>query len=119
MSTKVKVTNDIANAIKWFKEMQKDKFNITDIDELLNLATDWWLRGEFHEFADLHVVHELKFIEFCNALYYGYEVELTPEEIIKEKYEELLDYEPIDRACKDSFRFVLDTLSIKIEGVNE
>lgn len=125
MSEKVKISNDIANAIKWFKEMQKDKFNITDIDELLNIATDWWLREEFHEFKDLHVVHELKFIDFCNALYYGYDVELTPEEKILDDYK-TATYNVQHGQNTDYWagyrNAILNTLNfndVKIKGVNE
>lgn len=60
-----------------------------------------------------------KILKVAELISYGHEVVKTPEEIIKEKYEELFDYEPLDRACKDTFRFVLDTLNIKIKGVNE
>lgn len=60
-----------------------------------------------------------KVLKFAELLAYGHEVERKPEDILRDKYEELFDYEPIDRACKDSFRFVLDTLGIKIKGINE
>ncbi|MGE7840656.1 hypothetical protein ACQKNX_07685 [Lysinibacillus sp. NPDC093712] len=84
MIVKTRVSKEVGIAIDNFKKMQKEKFNITDIDELFSIATDWWNREEFHEFRDLQYVHELKFIDFCNAFYYGYEIEYTSEEKIKE-----------------------------------
>ena len=74
----------------------------------LNVLYSYYLSGSANGYP----------VDLMKALINGYEVEKTPEEIIKENYEELCDYDDLDRACKDSFRFVLDTLGIKIEGVN-
>lgn len=114
MTEKVKVSREVAKAIDAFKTMQKEKFNITNLDELFNIAIDWWVNEEFHEFGDLQTVHDLKFIDFCNAFYYGYEVEKSPEERIFEYYQ-AAQWEQE----KDAIKFVLETLNITIKGVNE
>jgi len=114
MAEKVKVSREVAKAIEAFKTMQKEKFNVSDLDELFNIAIDWWVRDGFHEFGDLQTVHDLKFIDFCNAFYYGCEVEKTPEERVLEYYQ-AAQWEQE----KDAIKFVLETLDITIEGVNE
>lgn len=119
MSEKVKVSRKVADAIETFKNMHKEKFNITNLDELLDIATDWWIRGGFHECGDLHTVHDLKFIDFCNAFYYGYEVEQTPEEILLQEYQECLRIGAGHRTHANAIKSTLDTLGIKIKGINE
>lgn len=57
--------------------------------------------------------------EMESLLNEGYKVRhLTPEEVLRRKYNELSDYHDVDRAMKDTFRYVLDTLNVKIEGIN-
>jgi len=126
MAEKVIVSTEVAKAIEAFKAMQKEKFNISDLDELLSIAADWWAREEFHEFEDLHVVHVLKFIDFCNAFYYGYEVEQSPEELVAKTYWEKRNLCETSNAIKwehdayaNGIMFTLETLGIKIRGVNE
>lgn len=122
MSEKVNVSQGVANAIEAFKTMQKEKFNITDLDKLFDIATDWWLREEFHEFADLHVIHELKFIDFCNALYYGYEVVLTPLELVEKEYKICKANgvnDSYNRGRYSGIMYTLNMLDIKIKGINE
>jgi len=111
---KVKVSREVAEAIEAFKTMQKERFNITDLDEQFNIAINWWISEEFHEFGDFQTIHDLKFIDFCNAFYYGYEVEKTPEERI-------FDYYQVAQwvQMKDAIIFVLEALDIKIKGVND
>lgn len=105
---KVKVSREVAKAIESLKS------SLCTIGTFKLALEGEWNLGKRHGI----IMRELTKEEALSAIFYGYEIEKTPEEIIKEKYDELSDYEPIDRACMDSFRFVLDTLGIKIEGVN-
>ncbi|MCY9372652.1 hypothetical protein [Bacillus haynesii] len=72
-------------------------------------------------------LNELDFMTLAAALINGYEVEKTPEEKVREYYEELCDEfdcaywssDEIKYLCKkQAVRETLDKLGIKIEGVN-
>lgn len=67
------------------------------------------------------------FETFVRAVIDGYEVDETPEDMIRKRYEgtkylRCLTVDPSDASNHDAYmagmRFVLDTLGIKIEGVN-
>lgn len=113
-NAKVTVTKEVAEALEELREEGMSDFNIMRqaheavVNPTYLTIQRWAFIGTGGGTPGL----------LMQALVNGYTVEKTPEDIIKEKYEELSDYEPIDRACKDSFRFVLDKLGIKIEGVN-
>ena len=106
---KVTVSKEVAEAIEVLRKVGKTD---EEIARVLANPNDRWLT------AELQALNEAPLVDVIKALFIGYEVEKTPEEIIRAGYEELCDYEPIDRACKDSVRFVLDTLGISIKGVN-
>lgn len=113
---KIMVTKEVAEAIEYLRESYEEyrddsNFIKSHVMCVTSVSEARWGRN-------VMVLNDVDIVTFAKIVLIGYEVEKTPEEIIKEKYEELSDYEPLDRACKDSFRFVLDTLGIHIEGVN-
>lgn len=68
---------------------------------------------------NLSVLIDFTESEMESLLNEGYEISLiSPEEVLLRKYNELSDYHDLDRAMKDTFRYVLDTLNVKIEGIN-
>ena len=68
---------------------------------------------------NLSVLNDFTDSEMESFLNDGYEVFLIPpEDILRRKYEELSDYEEVDRAMRETFRYVLNTLNIKVEGIN-
>jgi hypothetical protein len=115
MTEKVKVSREVAEAIEYL--LNHEHYGYTKEKLLLTHAE--MERFPKRTWADNSALNNVELLDLAAMIVNGYEVEQTPEEIIKEKYEELFDYEPIDRACKDSFRFILDTLGIKIKGVND
>lgn len=54
-----------------------------------------------------------------NAFLNGYEVEKTPEEILVQVYQESLRIGAGHRVHANAIKFTLDTLGIKIKGINE
>ena len=85
---------------------------------ILMAACDGILGGEFED---------LDLMTLAAALINGYEVEKTPEEKVREYYEELCDEfdcaywssDEIKYLCKkQAVRETLDKLGMKIEGVN-
>lgn len=73
-------------------------------------------------------INGMDIFDLCKALFVGYELEETPEEKILESYKnavELLDSklnnlpEGYMQGTKDCTEFILDTLGIKIKGINE
>ncbi|QQK75062.1 hypothetical protein HUG15_05565 [Salicibibacter cibarius] len=76
-------------------------------DLVIAHALDSWLYPKNACFNDLSIK------DFATAVYYGYEVEQTPEEAAKQYFDCL---NPRQRF---SARNILDILDIKIEGINK
>lgn len=120
-NVKVTVTKEVAEAI----EVLRSSVGGHNLNEY-GIVTYLGDKAQRRAYPELNVIYSHYLgegakgfpLDLMNALVNGYTVEKSPEEIIREKYGELSDYAPVDRACKDGFRFVLDKLGIKIEGVN-
>ncbi|NYV67625.1 hypothetical protein HYI36_20310 [Bacillus sp. Gen3] len=116
---KVTLTKEQAEAIELAKERD-------DIDRIVNAASSdkpGWYAGKYVP------LNSLTLETLMTALVNGYEVEKTPEEKVREYYEEIDSYrrqskgfdsnasDEFHRMC-DAIRTTLDLLGIKIEGVN-
>lgn len=70
--------------------------------------------------SDWSPLNDLSLDTLIRALYIGYEVEKTPEAIIWEEYQYQRDpNEAANDSFADGMKFVIDTLNIKIKGINE
>lgn len=114
---KLKVTKEVFESLEVAKV-----FNSTEniIKEHIKCDNDW-------EYG-CKGINGMDIFDLCKALFVGYELEKTPEEKILESYKkavELLDTkstllpEGYMEGTKDCTEFILDTLGIKIKGINE
>lgn len=116
MSGKVKITKSLAKAI----EGALDECGSID-GVLANHDYDW--------IEECTPLNELNHHQLAIILINGYEVEQTPEDKIKEYYKYITDELEVAtmdgenwnvlRNTKDTIKFVLDTLNIKIDGIND
>lgn len=115
-------------------EIKKPAITEEQAYALLGLYVERWSKEdvlEYHvtrEWTDrFSPLNDLDTVTIAAALINGYEVEKTPEEKVREYYDELCD--KFDHACwssdeleygckKQAVRETLDKLGIKIEGVN-
>ncbi len=115
MAEKVKVSREVAEAVKYYKTCDGIEDLITDL--------------HFNDFAFGRKILESVNKETILAVYFGnYECEQTPEEIILENYKKaewIVDTEEDDRNAPlinegylKGTKDTLDTLGIKIKGVN-
>lgn len=117
MTEKLKVSREVADAI--------EKLSRNDV------STDRWLKmhsnGEWGS-AEKRPLNTLSLEEFARALIVGYEAELTPHEIIKADYENVLNHrKTTHNDYKERFfdgylvgvEDTLATLGITIKGVND
>lgn len=114
---KLKVTKEVFESLEVVKA-----FNSTEniIKEHIKCDNDWECGCEG--------INGMDIFDLCKALFVGYELEKTPEEKILERYRNavlLLDVKSTNspegyiRGTKDCTEFILDTLGIKIKGINE
>lgn len=114
MTEKLKVNHDIANALN---HMPVE----LSTSEILKLHAD----NPYDWYNELKPLMDLKLEELATALIIGYEVELTPHEVIERRFYDCLGCEGLgeDRLYDDGFadgiKFTLNTLGITIEGVND
>lgn len=117
MTEKLKVSREVADVI--------DSLNRKD------LSTDTWIRmhseGEWVSVKN-KPLNTLSLEEFARALIVGYEVEMTPAEIINSKYQKAADER---KESEDDYRIqylggyqygvqeTLRVLEIIVEGVND
>lgn len=103
-----KINQEVAGAIEYAIELYRGK------DEVLNMhKREVWTKN-------LSVLNDFSESEMENLLTEGYEVIQIPvDEIILRKFNEFSDYDgDVERAIRQTFVYVLDTLNIQIEGVN-
>lgn len=113
---KVKVSKEVAEAIEWYeKECEKNGVMRWE-DELIychSHVNDEWLNERVKPLA------KLSSFELASILVLGYEIELTPEEMILKEYNCRFDaLDKNERWFCDGVLFVLKTLNIEIKGVN-
>ncbi|MGY3188740.1 hypothetical protein [Lysinibacillus sp. TE18511] len=103
---KVKVTEEVANGIELIKK------SLMTVGTLAStLDGEWKLHGTVSV-----VMHELTKEEALSAIFYGYEIERSPEEQIKDMYESY-GYSPSAVERKGGIIDTLNVLGIHIEGV--
>lgn len=104
MSEKQKVSREVEQALNHVKERFS---NDIIIDSHVRMPNGW------NTESNAYALNGLDLDTLIRALYIGYEVELTPEERILEYYQATQWVQE-----KDAITFVLETLNIKIKGVN-
>lgn len=122
--TKVKLPREVAEAVEGLRKITCSNYEVMCVVRSAHAnpnaikVRDW--------FADGAGTHDL----LMEALVNGYEIEKTPEEIVRQKYEMLdinrrlakLSYDDVtaskSAAKREGMREVLDAYGIKVEGVN-
>jgi hypothetical protein len=114
---KVKLTKEVAEAIETLENAEITTFGI-----ICSLAYEIW--GHSEHASEAHKV--LRKFSFGNsggntdvllkALVNGYEIEMTPEEKVQQRFNHLKN--DGKRQQMDDILFVLNAYGIKIEGVN-
>ncbi|MGM0815358.1 MAG: hypothetical protein ACQEUO_07520 [Bacillota bacterium] len=116
---KPEITKEQAEAIEFLREIYRDEWIISFyVEDTLRLNG----KGE-REFAGhgYEVIYEIGLLTLAAALINGYEVADSPEEKLQEYYVEALHTardETTGHDIQDAIRYTLETLGIKIEGVN-
>ena len=113
MTEKLKVNHDIANALN---HMPVE----LSTSEILKLHAD----NPYDWYNELKPLMDLKLEELATALIIGYEVELTPHEIINSRYntsqQDWVNNKHFhSKGFAEGIEFTLNTLGITIEGVND
>lgn len=117
---KIKISQELANEIEAYRTII-DIINAYNVDKyewkeaLIEDKRNDELSSKFPNLQKLRI-HEIR-----DVLENGYEIEIekTPEEIIKERFEMFDNYTQEEREHKFTICFVLDTLGIEIKGVNK
>ncbi|MCT6924594.1 hypothetical protein [Metasolibacillus sp.] len=115
MNEKVKVSREVAKAIEYVKENYKFESSLR-----VHLSENW------HS-SHLRCLKELSTEAFVSLLLNGYEIEETPEEKLLATYQRQRTWQetndPYDRRAHTAYGnaivYTLDTLGIKIKGINE
>lgn len=113
MTEKLKVSREVADAIEYIK-------TLNSINEILinhAIADDAWIRKA-------EAVNNLSIGELATVLIVGYEVEMTPHEIINSRYntsqQDWVNNKHFhSKGFAEGIEFTLNTLGITIEGVND
>lgn len=112
---KPEITKEQAEAIGFLRKYYDDR-GILELYAEDNIGCIYQMYGH-----DCGSVYELDLIDFATALINGYEIAKSPEEKVREFYVEALHTAWDERAGRDvqnAIRYTLETLGIKIEGVN-
>lgn len=113
MTEKLKVSCEVADVL--------DSLNRKD------LSTDTWIRmhseGEWVSVKN-KPLNALSLEEFATALIVGYEVEMTPHEVIATEYiasrQDWVNHRYFNRkGFAEGIEFTLNTLGITVKGVND
>lgn len=112
---KPEITKEQAEAIEFLREHYDDR-------GILELYAEDTI-GHIHDAYghDCGSLYDLDLIDFAAALINGYEIVKSPEEELHEYYVEALHTardEMAGQDVQDAIRYTLETLGIKIEGVN-
>ncbi len=112
---KPEITKEQAEAIEFLREHYDDR-------RILELYDEDGI-GHMHQMYghDCGSLYDLELIELAAALINGYEIGKSPEETLQEYYVEALHTardEATGHDIQDAIRYTLETLGIKIEGVN-
>lgn len=108
---KVKLPREVADAIERLRNDGYSEYQIA-----------WNVCNVKYPHRDLSKLDGLNGDTILRALYIGYEVESTPEDKVKEYYEQQVNVLSKDQFKQDNtpyaIRMVLDLLEIQIKGVN-
>ncbi|MEK4311730.1 hypothetical protein [Bacillus sp. FSL P2-0092] len=112
---KPEITKEQAEAIEFLKAGHGES-------EILKMYVDDSIGLMINMFGhDCGSIYDLSLIELAAALINGYEIGISPEESLHEYYVEALHTardEVTGHDIQDAIRYTLETLGIKIEGVN-
>lgn len=120
---KVKVSREVAEALDDLFSRKNDNYSN---DEILKKHFNA-LHGDRWSGGNKDYLNELSMSEMAQAMFVGYEVEQTPEEqiiqYVLDRQNAIRTYKALDVQLKaegkiEGVKFALDTLGIKIEGVN-
>ena len=106
MGEKVKVSREVAEAIE-------SAFEVSNKEQVLedHARSGMWQNKEFLP------LNNLSLLEMAAIVINGYEIEETPEEKFLRVYKMQLDINRLDFA--DGMKYALETLGIKIKGIND
>ena len=129
MVEKLKVSHEVADAIERHLTRNTKNYNLSLESAMEDLIVrhpnvDWedYLDGEFKELENIPTY------DLMQALVLGYEVEMTPHEVIAEDYKEVLSKRNATfDSCKERFfdgymlgiETTLENLKITVKGVND
>lgn len=117
--TKVHLPRDVAEAIS---NLQQRRANYEIVRSVFGgYAGDDPNENKIFRWAR---VNDERFTELLSALVNGYEVEKSPEDKVREYYDDIRALsekyeEPYDKGTVDGIKFTLDALGITIEGIND
>lgn len=115
MTEKIKLTKKQAEAIDYLKENYYEDFNY-----ILNRHS----KEEWINVAGLESLEGLSTLELATALIVGYEVVMTPHEVIATEYaasqQDWVNNEYLhSKGFVEGIEFTLNMLDIKIKGIND
>ena len=112
MSEKVTVSREVAKAIEYRRSIEGGGYNFKKFMQVKTARFDF---GE-----PVEVLNDVPIETLASALINGYEVKNTPEENLREYYDNFEKYplEHADSQVRHGIRAALNILGIKIEGVN-
>lgn len=113
MTEKLKVSREVADGIEYVKTLN----SIEDILANHSIDDDAWVR-------EAKVVNDLSLTELATALIVGYEVEMTPHEVIAAEYvtsqQDWVNNAHIhSKGFVEGIEFTLNTLGMTVKGVND
>lgn len=113
MAEKVRVSREVAKAIDYVIEVHGAELALDfHARVLIGDMVPW--QGE-----EWKALNSLSLVDFAKVMFVGYEIEQTPEEILLCEYAEGLRIGAGHRTHANAIKFTLDTLNIKIKGINE
>ncbi|WAB25101.1 hypothetical protein M3_0150 [Lysinibacillus phage vB_LfM_LysYB1] len=110
-----KVTQEVLDFIELHNDGMSDWKN-----SLLAQHTQAWIEGFKDIKEEAKCIEKYSPMDFARILDGQYELELTPQETIKQKYiKSTQSRTAYDNEFAKGIKYVLHTLNIKIEGVND
>jgi hypothetical protein len=104
----------VAKAIKNIKARREGERTLFNYPAIANHA----VKNEDYNAINVYInQHEDNFKNYFNALLHGFEVEKSPKEKVKERYDDYMDRSLYVSA--NAMKETLDLLDIKVEGVNK
>lgn len=118
MTEKLKVSREVADAIEAARKSMSDEALLTYHAEGIVTSESFWAAKE------IAALNQLSPYQLATALIVGYEVELTPHEVIASEYvtrqqDWINNMHLHSKGFVEGIEFTLNTLGITVEGVKQ